>query len=161
MNFVMHLLINILNLYTNNKFNDLCSKIIIGFIHKSIYSSFFASSKTPDELTNIWTLVTKGIHNNYLDIMNIPINTYTELLKKALFVIINQVLHEGIIKKRCPTVNIIFELYDNSYIYASSITEDMKNMNWYIVKIKMENNHIIFYKIDKTYNFSEISNLLK
>ena len=61
----------------------------------------------------------------------------------------------------CPKLNIIFKLYDDSYIFNPNITDEMKMNKWIIIKVQNIDNIISFMKSNRDYDYNEIENILR
>jgi hypothetical protein len=61
----------------------------------------------------------------------------------------------------CPKLNIVFKLYDNSYIFNPNITDEMKMNKWIMIKVDYNNNIVSFMKSNREYDYNEIRNMLR
>jgi hypothetical protein len=79
-----------------------------------------------------------------------------------LKVALNKLINSLLVTDSCEKLNIIFKLYDDSYInlQKDKITDNMKKEKWNIIKVKNNNNIISFIKVMKDYEYNEIDKLL-
>jgi hypothetical protein len=121
-------------------------------IYATLFSNIYGNLKDIGERKTKLISFKNELDNNRL------FNIDLAQLKGALYKLIYSLL----VTNTCPKLNIIFKLYDNSYIHLEKekITNDMMNNKWNIIKVTNDNNIISFIQLLKDYEYDEIDKFL-
>jgi hypothetical protein len=134
-----------------------------GIVDMKCITLIFAAFHSKLKLTNKYDpLIDDKVNFENLKneiMMNRLVNIDLIKLKEALNVIVNNVMT----KMFCPKLNIIFSIYDGTYISYNKdvITNEMKENKWIIIKVINNNNIISFVKVENEYKYNEIIELVE
>jgi hypothetical protein len=147
-------LFNILDRYSNkNIINTDCEKYIEASFYRFLAREKIVDTKKIDKLKKI-------NYKNYVKLMdelddNRLIDIDINKLKLVLDDIVNT-LFSNDTKIQCYKLNILFRLFDNSYIYNNNIRDG----EWYIIDVNKVDNIVSFKGDDNKYEYSDIEKFI-